>query len=93
MKKLILSLMAMLVFGIASAQTDPKKEVKKAGDIRPEKDPETEKVITDEPKQEMLLQQKKEDIRTEDHIKSTPDLKRKHSKDTVKTTRKRADRR
>lgn len=96
MKKIILTLGAMLAFGIASAQTDPKQPQ------QPQAPPETPKTdiqpksledaeiqndaVSNNPKKPGELQPRKDEIKTQGHVKSTP--KADKEKDTTKTVKK-----
>jgi hypothetical protein len=93
MKKMILSLAAMLMFGIASAQTGPtttrpvQPEAPKTGmeeKDKVKKDAEIQNDVNQDPEKKVVP--KKDELKTRDHVKSTPDPDKK--KDTVATTKK-----
>lgn len=77
MKKIILSLAAVLAFGIASAQTEPKPVKREPAKTNSE----TDKAKKDAEIQSNILgdtvQARKDEIKTRDHVKSTPDPDRK----------------
>lgn len=85
MKKIILSAIAMLAFGIASAQTDPKTPPVAPTPPSPQVTPEEKKANADanvqnqipqtsEQRREMDgAQPRKDELKTRDHVKSTPD--------------------
>ena len=82
MKKIIFTLGAMLAFGIASAQTDPKQPP------QPQAPPETPKTdiqpksledaeiqndaVSNNPKKPGEVQPRKDEIKTQNHVKATP---------------------
>ena len=82
MKKTIFTLGAVLAFGIASAQTDPKQPP------TPQAPPETPKTdipqksvgdaeiqndaVSNNPKKPGEVQPRKDELKTQDHVKSTP---------------------
>lgn len=83
MKKIILSAIAMLAFGIASAQTDPKTPPTAPTPPSPQVTPEDKKAndatmnqvpATSEQRKKMDgAQPRKDELKTQDHVKSTPD--------------------
>ena len=82
MKKILLTLGAMLVFSIASAQTDPKKPPTLQGPpetpksyIQPKslEDAEIQNdAVSNNPKKPGELQPRKDELKTQDHVKATP---------------------
>ena len=82
MKKILLTLGAMLVFSIASAQTDPKKPPTLRGppetpksDIQPKslEDAEIQNdAVSNNPKKPGEVQPRKDELKTQDHVKATP---------------------
>lgn len=93
MRKIILSLGAILTMGIASAQTDPKQPAQVPQTPPPPKtelkakqvkDAEIQKdAVTKQPKKEGEVQPLKDEMKTHDHVKSTSKVK-----DTIKTVKK-----
>jgi hypothetical protein len=96
MKKIILSLAAVLVFGIASAQTEPKQEPQITPppppktvikETKPVKDAEIQNdAVSKQPKMEGEVQPRRDELKTQDHVKSTPDPAT--VKDTVRPVKK-----
>lgn len=98
MKKVFIMLGAVLSFGIASAQTDP-KQPPQAPDTPPtpvttdmppadadQKDPNAQTTVIEKSVKRDKVQPRKTELKTRDHVKSTPDSER--VRDTVKTQRK-----
>lgn len=85
MKKIILSAIAMLAFGIASAQTEPKTPPVAPTPPSPQVTPEEKKANADANMQNQIpqnsqqrmemdgAQPRKDVLKTQDHVKSTPD--------------------
>ncbi|MHA3787618.1 hypothetical protein ACX0HA_05345 [Flavobacterium hauense] len=83
MKKILLTMAAILVLGIASAQTDP-KQVPPAPSTpmpppktelkdKPVKDEEIQKdAVNRQPKKQGEIQPRKDELKTQNHVKSTP---------------------
>lgn len=92
MKRIILSLAAVLTFGIASAQTEPKStkplqpEVQKTTDVKDKakEDAEMQNDVNKDP--EASVVPKKDELKTRDHVKSTP--KTDGMQDTVSSKKK-----
>lgn len=97
MKKMILTMAAILTIGVAAAQTEPrqvpqppttplpppKTEIKD----KPVKDEEIQKDgVTKEPKMQGEVQPRKDELKTQGHIKSTPNPSTVN--DTVKPVKK-----
>lgn len=85
MKRIIVTLTALLTFGMASAQTEPKpikREPAKTTEIpdKAKKDAEIQNMPGD------TAMPRKDEIKTRDHVKSTPDRDR--AKDTTATKNK-----
>lgn len=95
MKKIFLSLAALFIVGVAYAQTDPNQppvppspqETTKAETRNTKKPVELSKdAVDNQQKPEGRVQPRKDEIKTQDHVKSTPIPERK--KDTVKQLKK-----
>ncbi|AWH85170.1 hypothetical protein HYN59_08555 [Flavobacterium album] len=92
MKRIFLSLAAVFAFGIASAQTEPKTvkpmqpEPPKTTDVKDKakEDAEIQNDVNKDP--EDAIVPRKDELKTRDHVKSTPDPKT--VKDTVATKKK-----
>ncbi|MGV3461186.1 MAG: hypothetical protein ACO1N9_12110 [Flavobacterium sp.] len=102
MKKIILSAIAMLAFGIASAQTDPKTPPTSPTPPSPQVTADDKKAndatmqdqvpATSEQRKKMDgAQPRKDELKTQDHVKSTPDpetVKTENDRKAVKKSKK-----
>lgn len=102
MKKVFIMMGAVLSFGIASAQTDP-KQPPQAPDTPPtpvttdmtpadadQKDPNAQTTVIEKSVKRDKVQPRKAELKTRDHVKSTPNPER--VRDTAKTSKKKAKR-
>ena len=97
MKKLILTMAAMLTIGVAAAQTNPNQPPQPSTTPLPppktelkEKPVKDEKILNDgvtkQPNMQGEIQPRKDEIKTQGHVKSTPKLST--NNDTVKPVEK-----
>jgi hypothetical protein len=99
MKKIFLSLAAMLVFGIASAQTEPKQQPAQPQPVnvtddkdKAKKDAEIQNDVN-HPNRGNEIVPRKDEIKTRDHVKSSPDTDKVKDTITVKRANKKATKR
>lgn len=99
MKKIILTMAAVLTLSIASAQTDPKQvpqppqtpPVKTDSKLKPVKDAEIQKdAVNKQSKKAGEVQPRKDEIKTREHVKSTT---KPSTPDTIRPTRNEPNRR